>query len=66
MTRHAGLLRQHRDFGKRLRDHAEEHVVANFDDACELAFAYIARGRPDELQQRRHFVEHCARAGTDE
>ena len=33
VARHARLLREHRDLGQRLRHHAEEHVVADLDDA---------------------------------
>ena len=43
VARHAGLLRQHGDLGQRLRDHAEEHVVADLHDARQLALADVAR-----------------------
>jgi hypothetical protein len=44
MPRHARLLRKHGDLGKRLRYYAEEYVVADLDDARELAVADPACG----------------------
>jgi len=60
------LLRKDRDLGKRLRDDAEEDVVADLDDARELALADVARRRCDHLQVRKRGVECGARSRAHE
>src|SRR5450759_4386513 len=52
--------------GQRLRDDAEEHVVADLHDTGEFALADVARGRRDEPEQRRHLVKHRLGPRADE
>ena len=66
VARHARLLREDGDLGQRLRHHAEEHVVADLDDARELALADVARRRRDQLEQRRASSKAVFGPGADE
>ena len=56
MAGRACLLRQDGDLGERLRDHAEEDVVADLHDARELALADVADPLAQGLQVRERLL----------
>src|SRR5207245_11196117 len=53
-------------FGERLRDHAKKYVMADLDDARELAFADVARGGSDHLEIGQRLVVRVLRTRADE
>src|SRR5438552_19117628 len=56
MARNPGPLCEHRALGKRLRHHAEKHVVADLDDARELALANVACRRHTHLHVAKRYL----------
>jgi hypothetical protein len=57
------LLRENSDLGQRLRDHAEEEIVAELDDAGELAVADIGGAGAQQVQVRLRRAERVGGPG---
>ncbi len=62
-TLHASLLGQHRDLRHRLDDDAEEHVVRDLHDACDLALTDVGDAAAPGRKQRLGDVVDLTRTG---
>ena len=65
-SRHPALLRQHRDLGHALRDHAEHQVVADLHQPRQLPLADVGDATRQHLQQWPRLHPRVVRARGDD
>src|SRR6185312_14709953 len=67
MPRKSRLFRQHDNFGQRLTDDAQKHVVADFCNTGELAGTDVTDSSgPENLQEWTALIENVLGTGTDD